>query len=131
MGFKKIFSAIVVFMSFGVLAEVPWKNYSKSLLEEAQKTKKLVVLGFHKQGCSACALQDSNLEATGFSKRSDVEFIKVEQKDQSLNGVYESYGLTQKQWSALVLLRGNVELGRVAPGTTDKKSIEEFVAKAN
>lgn len=115
----------------GAMAEVGWKNYSTDSIAMAEKSGKAVILGFHKKGCGTCAAQDAALEKAGVKALSNVETVRVERKDSSMDAVYEKYGFNKKQWAALVLLKNGKEVARLEPGTTDETKIKEFLAKAN
>lgn len=111
-------------------ADVSWKIYSDDAVKTATAQGKSVLLGFHKKGCGTCETQDEALEKAGLNNLKNVEAFKVEYRDSSTAPIYQKYGLNQKQWSALVLLKNGNEVARINPGTTDEKQIAELVAKA-
>ncbi len=129
--FKKMTLALALSLGLGAAAEIRQVPYSESAVATAEKAGKVVVLGFHKKGCGTCTAQEEALVRTGFDRLTNVEFFRVERKDDAMTSVYEKFGLGKRQWAALVMLKNGKEVARVEPGTTDEQKIKEFVAKAN
>lgn len=111
------------------LADIDWKIYSDSALAQAESRGEKVVLGFHKKGCGTCHAQDLSLENAGIKDVKGVTFLKVERKNDDHKKVYEKFGLSSRQWAAVVLVKGQKELARIAPGTTNGPEITNLVSK--
>lgn len=129
--FRTLTLGMALSLGASAMAEVSWQGYSADKVNLAEKNGKIILLGFHKKGCGTCAAQDAALEKAGIGKFSNVETVRVERKDESMNAVYEKFGFNKKQWAAMVLLKDGKEIARLEPGTTDETKIKEFLAKAN
>ena len=127
---KYMILAFTLFFASFAHADIEWSTYSEKALAQAQSSGQKVLLGFHKKGCGTCAAQDAALVEKGIKQAKNVVFLYVERKDKSLTGVYEKYGLNQRQWAALVLLdeNGN-ELAKVPAGTRSGPSLDNLLSK--
>jgi thiol-disulfide isomerase/thioredoxin len=112
------------------LADIDWTTYSDKALAQAQARGEKVVLGFHKRGCGTCHAQDQSLEDAGIKNVKGVTFLKVERKNSDHTKVYEKYGLSSRQWAAIILLKDDREIARIAPGTTNGPQVQNLVSKA-
>jgi len=96
---KVLLVLMSLMFSVSSFAEIPWKSYSSSSVKSAQGN--LVVLGFHKRGCSACRSMDAELDSTGITSLKGVTFLKVDKSSQG--NVFQQYGMNAQ--TALSLLR--------------------------
>lgn len=110
-------------------ADIDWKNYSEEAVKTAQNQGKSIVLGFHKKGCGTCHAQDKALEDAGIKKSKNVAYLKVQRKNEAHTKVYEQFGLSSRQWAAIVLLNNKKEIARIEPGVTSGNQISQLVKK--
>ena len=75
-----------------------------------------------KKGCGTCYAQDTALEETGITENKNVVFLKVERKNKAHNKTYSKYGLSQRQWAALIL---------ADRGRSIQELIQEILTKKN
>ena len=127
---KAIIILISLMVSPQLFADVKWQTYSDQSFKTAIDAGKQVVLGFHKKGCGTCYAQDTVLEETGVTKNKNVVFLKVERKNKAHDKTYVKYGLSQRQWAALILADKKGEIYRVNPGDTNKERITTLAKKA-
>ncbi len=121
-----ILSLILTQMAF---ADIGWQIYSDRILKTAQNDGKEIILGFHKKGCGTCHSQDKALEAAGITDSKNVVFLKVERKNDAHEKVYKKYGLSSRQWAAIVLLKNKKEIARINPGITSGKEITNLITQ--
>lgn len=128
--FKSSFLLTLLFLigSFGVMAEeVSWRPYSDSIIT-SEGPDQIALLGFHKRGCSTCAVQDAALASIlSDSKFSNIVPVKIQIEDEELKQIVTKYKVVRQ--STLILLRNGKEIGRTAPGTTDSGEIRRFLEK--
>lgn len=126
---KTLIAVITLALTQAAFADINWQTYSDNALKVAQTNNQRVVLGFHKKGCGTCHAQDQSLEKAGIKNAKNVTFLKVQRKNSDHTKVYEKFGLSSRQWAAIVLLENKEEVARVSPGITSGDQITNLVTK--
>ena len=126
---KVLTTVITLILTQAAFADINWQTYSDNALKVAQMNNQRVVLGFHKKGCGTCHAQDESLEKAGIKDAKNVTFLKVQRKNDDHTKVYEKFGLSSRQWAAIVLLDNKKEIARVTPGTISGDQITNLVTQ--
>lgn len=126
---KVLIAALTLVLTQAAFADIKWQTYSDKALKMANDNNQRVVLGFHKKGCGTCHAQDEALEEAGIKETKNVTFLKVERKNDSHTKVYKKFGLTSRQWAAIILLDNKKEIARITPGTTSGHQVTNLVSK--
>ena len=128
---KVLITILTLVLTQAAFADINWQTYSDKTLKLAQDSNQRIVLGFHKKGCGTCHAQDEALEKAGIKDAKNVTFLKVERKNDSHTKVYEKFGLSSRQWAAIILLENKKEIARIKAGTTSGNQITNLVSKLN
>ncbi|MEI8295931.1 MAG: thioredoxin family protein [Alphaproteobacteria bacterium] len=104
------------------------QTYNVAALEEAQKSNRIIVLHFFKNGCHPCNLQKkvlSELKAPeGCPQCKDVVFFQVDVDEKDNLALMEKNGVATA--TVIVVLQGEKSLGRTA-GTTGATELLDFI----
>lgn len=126
--FKSSFTLGLLLMfslSTATADEMEWRSYSDSVINSVRNDQ-VTLLGFHKKGCSTCAVQDSTLAPLLKDNRfSHIVPVKIHMGEEESKSVVKRYKVLKQ--STLILLKNGKEIARTIPGTTNSKEIKTFL----
>lgn len=112
-------------LSTATADEMKWLSYSDSVINSVRNNQ-VTLLGFHKKGCSTCAVQDATLTPLLKDNRfSHIVPVKIQMEEEESKSVVKRYKVVKQ--STLILLKNGKEIGRTNPGTTNSKEIKTFL----